>query len=297
MSVRGRGLRAPRASAARAGGSTDTRGPLSVRLRRPGRRVTVTVADEVGGSATRRRAVPRDCRGADAVPSPAVLGLIHALGPSWLDPDTIISDGGLYVVLAIVFAECGLLIGFFLPGDSLLFTAGLLVSDDVLDQPLWLVCVLISDRRVRRQRGRLPDRRKAGPAVFNRPDSRLFRREYVDRTAEFFERYGGRRDRARPLRADRADVHHGDGRREPHGLPPLPALHRHRRRALGHGRHAPRLLARPGRLRARQHRGDPARRRRALGRADRAALRAGLAARPPGGRRRGVSPATVSSFR
>ena len=121
-----------------------------------------------------------------------MLGLIHALGPSWLDPDTIISDGGLYVVLAIVFAECGLLIGFFLPGDSLLFTAGLLVADDVMDQPLWLVCVLISiaafvGNVVGYQIGA-----KAGPAVFNRPDSRLFRREYVDRTAEFFERYGGR---------------------------------------------------------------------------------------------------------
>lgn len=121
-----------------------------------------------------------------------MLGLIHALGPSWLDPDTIISDGGLYVVLAIIFAECGLLIGFFLPGDSLLFTAGLLTADDVLSQPLWFVCLTISiaafiGNVVGYQIGV-----RAGPAVFSRPDSRLFRREYVDRTSEFFERYGGR---------------------------------------------------------------------------------------------------------
>jgi membrane-associated protein len=121
-----------------------------------------------------------------------VLGLIHALGPSWLDPDTIISDGGLYVVLAIVFAECGLLIGFFLPGDSLLFTAGLLTADGVLDQPLWLVCLLISIAAVAGNVVGYQIGAKAGPPIFNRPESRLFKREYVDRTAEFFERYGGR---------------------------------------------------------------------------------------------------------
>ena len=53
-----------------------------------------------------------------------------ALGPSWLDPDHLIRTFGLLGVLAIVFIESGLLVGFFLPGDSLLFTAGLLSSQD-----------------------------------------------------------------------------------------------------------------------------------------------------------------------
>ncbi|GAA2834651.1 hypothetical protein GCM10010505_67730 [Kitasatospora aburaviensis] len=67
-----------------------------------------------------------------------------ALGPSWLDPTYLISTFGLLGILAIVFAESGLLIGFFLPGDSLLFTTGLLVAGGTyLHQPLWLVCALV----------------------------------------------------------------------------------------------------------------------------------------------------------
>lgn len=66
-----------------------------------------------------------------------------ALGPSWLDPDYLINTFGLPGVLLIVFAESGLLIGFFLPGDSILFTTGLLVTTGQLRYPLWLVCVLI----------------------------------------------------------------------------------------------------------------------------------------------------------
>lgn len=67
-----------------------------------------------------------------------------ALGPSWLDPDYLINTFGLPGVLLIVFAESGLLIGFFLPGDSLLFTTGLLVTTNQLDSPLWLVCLLVA---------------------------------------------------------------------------------------------------------------------------------------------------------
>jgi membrane protein DedA with SNARE-associated domain len=70
---------------------------------------------------------------------------MHALGPSFLDPHWLISTFGLVGILALVFAESGLLIGFFLPGDSLLFTAGLLVAGGtLLHQPLWLLCLLVS---------------------------------------------------------------------------------------------------------------------------------------------------------
>ena len=115
---------------------------------------------------------------------------VTALGPSWLDPDQLISTFGLIGLLVIVFAECGLLIGFFLPGDSLLFTAGLLVADDRITQPLWLVCVLVCIAAIAGNQVGYLIGRKAGPALFNRPDSRLFKQEYVDKTYAFFDRHG-----------------------------------------------------------------------------------------------------------
>jgi membrane-associated protein len=113
-----------------------------------------------------------------------------ALGPSWLDPDYLITTFGLIGVLAIVFAESGLLIGFFLPGDSLLFTTGLLVTTDVIKQPLWLVCTLIVLAAIIGDQVGYLFGRKVGPALFKRPDSRLFKQENVEKAHEFFEKYG-----------------------------------------------------------------------------------------------------------
>ncbi|MGA5702141.1 DedA family protein [Peterkaempfera bronchialis] len=116
-----------------------------------------------------------------------------ALGPQWLDPEHLISTFGLIGILAVVFAESGLLIGFFLPGDSLLFTAGLLVAHgQYLDQPLWLVCTLITAAAVAGDQVGYLFGRKVGPALFRRPDSRLFRQENVEKAHGFFERHGGR---------------------------------------------------------------------------------------------------------
>ena len=115
-----------------------------------------------------------------------------ALGPDFLNPEQLISTFGLIGLLAIVFAECGLLVGFFLPGDSLLFTAGLLVAQDKITQPLWLVCVLICIAAIAGNQVGYLIGRKAGPAIFHRPDSRLFKQEYVDKTYAFFDRYGVR---------------------------------------------------------------------------------------------------------
>jgi len=120
------------------------------------------------------------------------VGSTSALGPSWLDPGQLIETFGLIGILVIVFAECGLLIGFFLPGDSLLFTAGLLVARDDIKQPLWLVCVLICVAAIAGNQVGYLIGRKAGPAVFNRPDSRFFKQEYVDKSYAFFDRYGPR---------------------------------------------------------------------------------------------------------
>ncbi|MGI9093098.1 MAG: DedA family protein [Mycobacteriales bacterium] len=110
--------------------------------------------------------------------------------PQLLSPHYLIDTFGLLGLLAVIFAECGLLIGFFLPGDTLLFTAGLLISNHIFHQPLWLIIVLTPIAAVAGNLVGYWIGRQAGPAVFDRPDSKLFRREHVDRAHGFFERYG-----------------------------------------------------------------------------------------------------------
>jgi membrane-associated protein len=117
---------------------------------------------------------------------------VTALGPSWLDPDHLIQTFGLIGVLVIVFAESGLLIGFFLPGDSLLFTAGLLVATTSVLPALHVVVPLIVLAAVAGDQVGYLIGAKAGPRVFHRPDSRFFKQEYVDKAYSYFERYGGR---------------------------------------------------------------------------------------------------------
>ncbi|SCD44464.1 DedA family protein, partial [Streptomyces sp. PpalLS-921] len=113
-----------------------------------------------------------------------------ALGPSWLDPDYLLNTFGLPGLLLIVFAESGLLIGFFLPGDSLLFTTGLLVTTGDLKYPLWVVCVLVALAAIIGDQVGYLFGRKVGPSLFKRPDSRLFKQENVEKAHEFFEKYG-----------------------------------------------------------------------------------------------------------
>ncbi|MET8912457.1 VTT domain-containing protein [Micromonospora sp. NPDC004551] len=116
-----------------------------------------------------------------------------AVGPSFIDPEWLISTFGLIGILAIVFAESGLLIGFFLPGDSLLFTAGLLVADGrYLHQPLWLVCLLVAVAAIIGDQVGYLFGKRVGPSLFRRPNSRLFKQENVHRANAFFARYGAR---------------------------------------------------------------------------------------------------------
>lgn len=118
-----------------------------------------------------------------------------AIGPSWLDPFQLIENFGTFAligVLLVIFAECGLLVGFFLPGDSLLFAVGMLISAGTLDAPLWLACVLITVAAFAGNIVGYGIGHKAGPAVFSRPGSRLFKQEYVDKTTAFFDHYGAR---------------------------------------------------------------------------------------------------------
>jgi membrane-associated protein len=114
-----------------------------------------------------------------------------ALGPSWLDPEVLIEAFGMLGVLAIVFVESGLLVGFFLPGDALLFTAGLLSSTGTLPD-LWVLLLTIPIAAIAGDQLGYAIGRKAGPAIFNRPDSRFFHHEHVERAQEFFDRHGPR---------------------------------------------------------------------------------------------------------
>jgi membrane-associated protein len=125
-----------------------------------------------------------------------MLGRVLAAG-GFLDPKTLIADVGIWGIFLVVFAESGLLVGFFLPGDSLLFTAGFLASgpssvpDELhLSLPLLLlgcfVAAVAGD-----QVGYVMGRR-VGPAIFRRPDSRFFKQENVDKAQAFFDKYGAK---------------------------------------------------------------------------------------------------------
>lgn len=112
-----------------------------------------------------------------------------ALGPEWLSPDYLISTFSLPGILLIVFAESGLFA--FLPGDSLLFTAGLFVAEGTyITQPLWLVCTLIVLAAVIGDQVGYTIGKFLGPKLFNRPNSKLFKQENLDKAHEFMEKYG-----------------------------------------------------------------------------------------------------------
>ncbi len=120
----------------------------------------------------------------------------------FLDPEYILNWLGplaLVGVCAIIFAECGLLIGFFLPGDSLLFVTGLFIatpaSDGVgrlINTPIWVAMIVLAVMAVLGNLVGYWIGHAVGPKLFDRPNSRLFRQEYVAKTHNFFEKYGGR---------------------------------------------------------------------------------------------------------
>jgi membrane-associated protein len=108
-----------------------------------------------------------------------------------LDPTHLIDTFGLIGIMVVLFAECGLLVGFFLPGDSLLFTAGLLAAGGLI-APLWVLLLALPAAAIAGNLVGWWIGRKAGPAVFDRPDSRLFKAAYVERSRTFFARNGAR---------------------------------------------------------------------------------------------------------
>ena len=110
--------------------------------------------------------------------------LIHFLS-------TVVTGWYSYALLgAIVFAETGLLVGFVLPGDSLLFTIGVVCGAGRLDMTVMIV-LLICSCMIGDWSGYLLGRR-TGPIIFRRPDSHFFKQEYLQRTHAFYEKHGGK---------------------------------------------------------------------------------------------------------
>ena len=98
--------------------------------------------------------------------------------------------GGYIALVAIVFTETGLLVGFFLPGDSLLITAGLVAAAGGLD--IWWLNVLLSVAAIVGDSVGYAIGYRTGPRIFTRDDSRWLNKKHLLRTREFYERHGGK---------------------------------------------------------------------------------------------------------
>ncbi|MGH9857339.1 MAG: DedA family protein, partial [Acidobacteriota bacterium] len=107
-----------------------------------------------------------------------------------LDPASIIKATGYLGIFIIVFVESGLLVGFFLPGDSLLFTAGFLASQGLLDIALLVGLVFVA--AVLGDSTGYSIGRRLGPRVFKKPDSIVFSHDHIRRSQEFYQKHGGK---------------------------------------------------------------------------------------------------------
>jgi membrane-associated protein len=110
-----------------------------------------------------------------------LIQLLSPLFTSWL---------GYALLFAIVFSETGLLVGFFLPGDSLMFLVGAVAGAGNLN--LFVVNLILMAAAILGDSFGYALGRRTGPAIFDRPDSRWFRREHLARTHAFYEKYGGK---------------------------------------------------------------------------------------------------------
>ncbi|HEY4148200.1 MAG TPA: VTT domain-containing protein [Chitinophagaceae bacterium] len=130
-----------------------------------------------------------------------MLELLNITLRELLDPKFYIDNGGLWILLFIVFAETGLMVGFFLPGDSLLFVAGI-YSKMLIDSKihggtgsdftdLLLLIVMVSICGILGNLAGYWFGRKSGPFLYTRRDNLLFKQKYLVRAKEFFEKHGG----------------------------------------------------------------------------------------------------------
>lgn len=107
-----------------------------------------------------------------------------------VNPESIIRYGGIYLLLFVVFAETGLFFGFFLPGDSLLFTAGLLCSTGILQVHPFLLIALIIVAAVAGNMVGYSFGKKVGVLLFKRKSGFLFRKEHLIIANDFYQKYG-----------------------------------------------------------------------------------------------------------
>ena len=120
--------------------------------------------------------------------------LLPTLGPSWMDPETLLTWFGSWAVwgvAAVVFIETGLLFPL-LPGDTLLFTAGVFTANDTITMPIGLVATITGAAAILGPQSGYLIGRLAGPRIFNRRDGRIFKKANITKTHAFFEKYGGR---------------------------------------------------------------------------------------------------------
>ena len=116
------------------------------------------------------------------------IDLFHRLS----DLNALIMWAGYVGLTIIIFAETGLLIGFFLPGDSLLVTAGLLASQGVGNLNVYLLGVILSIAAIVGDSVGYSIGRAAGPRIFSREDSRFFKKAHLIKAHEFYQRHGGK---------------------------------------------------------------------------------------------------------
>ncbi|RAI99764.1 membrane-associated protein [Chitinophaga skermanii] len=115
--------------------------------------------------------------------------LKHLINPKW-----IIEHGGLYLLLFIIFAETGLFVGFFLPGDSLLFVAGIyseLLCESFFNIPFFVLMSLIALAGIIGNLVGYWFGKKSGPMLFRKKDTLLFKKKHLQQAHDFYEKYGG----------------------------------------------------------------------------------------------------------
>lgn len=120
------------------------------------------------------------------------MDLIIQLFKQLTNIEGLISAGGLVALIFIIFAETGLLVGFFLPGDSLLVTAGLFAAQGKFGLNIFTLIISLSIAAVVGDAVGYLIGRKAGQTLYSRPNSRLFKREHLMKAKAFYDKYGGK---------------------------------------------------------------------------------------------------------
>ncbi len=116
-------------------------------------------------------------------------GTLRSMG---FDLEATIKTVGYIGLFAIIFAETGLLIGFFLPGDTLLITSGLLIQQDKVGLELWILIPLLIAAAILGDAVGYQIGKHTGPRLFKREDSRLFHKDHLERAQRFYDKHGGK---------------------------------------------------------------------------------------------------------